>query len=511
MDWVLIKVLTTDTGSINTFGANMWTYNRGEEITIDETLGDDIYIMAGDLVLKRAAILTVSAGGYHEWLAVYIDNTTANDLVGVFEFDVNAYEYDEKSGFYTYRLKSIQRYIWEQFTNIDITYDATTGALNTALNGVTEDLYSLSVIDGDGLAHSSVGRYCFPIGNILDNFDGLYEDLGLQFDNITHPITQFGASNDVAVLWRGRGHQETQSEADVIRSTFDYEVFYEFTVSGVTTSPIAYSSIYTNNSSTFEIIEINLSSGSGTLRARRISGTNSPTTTGTLTKSSGTGDATISYSAWDSEVENFSMTWADFFNIIANCWDCYIQFKPIINDAHSLLTVDMLIYPRVGATASGAISQATFAERKLIKNKYEIDGVRISANNYDFELGAKDGHILSKSVDVAERGRPNSNDELDLYIGITSEDLVGGYDITNPTNFFFVSSGGGDAFIKDQYEDRIGAGDGYEGQIICQYNNGSDDLIIRPPDQLSFNSITILITSMHINGNFLAEFEGVKL
>lgn len=72
--------------------------------------------------------------------------------------------------------------------------------------------------------------------------------------------------------------------------------FYKFIVSGITIPP-ALNAAYTNNSSTFVAREINLSGGSGYVSYERTVGTNAPLASGTLTKSSGTGDATITYSS----------------------------------------------------------------------------------------------------------------------------------------------------------------------------------------------------------------------
>ncbi|MDH6185473.1 SGNH/GDSL hydrolase family protein [Polaromonas sp. CG_23.6] len=73
--------------------------------------------------------------------------------------------------------------------------------------------------------------------------------------------------------------------------------YYDFTVSGVTTSPLLNATEYTNNGSTYRVQTVNLSGGSGTLRCSVVSG-GAPLASGTLTKSNAvTGDATIAFSA----------------------------------------------------------------------------------------------------------------------------------------------------------------------------------------------------------------------
>lgn len=74
-----------------------------------------------------------------------------------------------------------------------------------------------------------------------------------------------------------------------------------FTVSGITTAPTA-GATYTNNGSTFTVVYTTLTGVapniSGTIATWTSSGNNNPLASGTLTKASGTGDATIAFSAY---------------------------------------------------------------------------------------------------------------------------------------------------------------------------------------------------------------------
>lgn len=67
----------------------------------------------------------------------------------------------------------------------------------------------------------------------------------------------------------------------------------QFTVSGVTVTPTA-GAIYENNGIQFKVTSASITTGSGTINA---GGSGVSTASGTLTKVSGTGDATISFSA----------------------------------------------------------------------------------------------------------------------------------------------------------------------------------------------------------------------
>lgn len=79
------------------------------------------------------------------------------------------------------------------------------------------------------------------------------------------------------------------------QTTINSDDYFTFTVSGVTVSPVV-GATYTNNSSTFTVRYTLISGGVGYVITKRTSGTNSPSST-TLTKTAGTGDSTITFSA----------------------------------------------------------------------------------------------------------------------------------------------------------------------------------------------------------------------
>ena len=91
------------------------------------------------------------------------------------------------------------------------------------------------------------------------------------------------------------GFSGTNVEA-VISSRGDFV----FDTGSTITNPPSEWDVYSNNSSEFEVIGTPFPYGDteGKITTRRISGTNDPDASGTLTKVSGLGDATYSYSSW---------------------------------------------------------------------------------------------------------------------------------------------------------------------------------------------------------------------
>lgn len=77
---------------------------------------------------------------------------------------------------------------------------------------------------------------------------------------------------------------------------------YRFQVSEV--SSLEVGAVYTNNGNTFTIMEVNVTAGSGNILCSVSSLTPAPTDSGTLTKSSGTGDSTITFSSYSQDTQN---------------------------------------------------------------------------------------------------------------------------------------------------------------------------------------------------------------
>lgn len=575
MQWTLKKLLTNDDGTVDTLGSSTQVLKDG--ITVLETVGDEMYLECGDLVVKQNGALTHSIGGTHEWYVLYIDDI----LVDVFEFDIDAYEYDAKRGFYTYRFKSIQKIFFENLTDLAIIYSSTATEYNSGITDCGAEVDSLSVLDGDAAAHAAVEQWTFSLGDILDGLEGKHNSFGFVIDTVTHPCAVISSAT-IPVLWRGRGVPLTLSEAAAINETFYALTRYAFdirnfifTVSGISVEP-AVGDTYSNNSSTFEIIAKDLTGGAGTLTGVRISGTNNPAASGNLARVSGSGDNPIAFSAYAFGTENvtdpinyaaeytnnsstfqiigtetgkviarrvdgsntpnasgyltyssgtgdtkigyyqyatagyavtYGSTWMDIFNIVTGVYNSFIAIKPkIVAGTPNTLKIDIIITPKID-TAVGSTITVDWIECKLVKKRYEINGVAIDALNYTWTLGATEGHIFSKSVPVAENMKANANDETDLYIGITEAGST--YDWTSPSDVFF-NAVGGDVFIEGYYENQINLGDGYEGTILPLHTSGT--VMVKLLNQVQFDTDKVIqLTKIEIGSDFLCQIEGVRL
>lgn len=82
---------------------------------------------------------------------------------------------------------------------------------------------------------------------------------------------------------------------------------YRFQVTGVTSLSVG--AVYTNNGNTFTVMEVNVTGGTGNILCSVTALTPAPSASGTLTKSSGTGDATITYTSVARDAQNPLWDW----------------------------------------------------------------------------------------------------------------------------------------------------------------------------------------------------------
>jgi len=501
MKWNLKHISTNNDGTINT-NVSLLGWNK---LSVNETAGNELYLKSGDLLIKIDSEISL-VSDKENWIAVYIDNI----LFNFYYLASGSYKYDTKRGLYEYRLQSIQKTFFKNIEEHKMHYDFITMHYNTGLSGIAKKLYFLSLMKGDGTYSTFLYRWAFPIGSVLDGLEGKHNQYGYLIDTVTHPIKLPNGTYDLPFIWRGMSVPDNMSDQIVIDQTFESQKYCDLVVTGITTEPVAYSSIYSHNSDNYMICDVSLSGGDGTIKVRNITDDSTPLTSGTFYRVSGAGDSEFDFSSRTTITEYYYTTWKEIFEIVSIGWNAFIRILPKIES--NTLKVDIDIKPKIEEPAAGQITDVLWSERKLIMRKFEIDGVLISTLNWDYELeDIEHGQVFSASVPVATREKSNSNWENDLYIGISEQDTEhGGYDFRYPKNFFSHVTTPGLEFVKQWYENQIGAGDGYEGKILILYNDGSEKLV-RVLDQLQFNSTTIQLNSIKINKDFLANIEGIVL
>ncbi|NCC47366.1 MAG: hypothetical protein EOM16_10125, partial [Bacteroidia bacterium] len=155
---------------------------------------------------------------------------------------------------------------------------------------------------GDSLTNA--GTWCIEASRRLIGTGGTPVGLGLT------NISFLGRKTGSGIGWEGNGGWtwDTYKGAGVLVEA------YKFYVSGVETAP-SMGATYTNNGNTYTIFEINITAGTGYVSA---TGTGTPTASGTLTKVTGGGDATLTFSSseatagnpfWDADTNSLDFPW----------------------------------------------------------------------------------------------------------------------------------------------------------------------------------------------------------
>jgi hypothetical protein len=120
-------------------------------------------------------------------------------------------------------------------------------------------------------------------------------------------------------------------KTDVINKKMAYaDDYFNFIVTGVTSFPTV-GDIYSNNASTFRVFKVHANGSSGDIVFFR-KGDNNPLTSGTLTRVSGSGDSSITYtSVHEGALNPFSYNYASDVSLVKYIEDIYKLLDPSIS------------------------------------------------------------------------------------------------------------------------------------------------------------------------------------
>ncbi len=227
-----------------------------------------------------------------------------------------------------------------------------TGTLTVSVYDKTSGAVLVSATTNQRAAASTAGSGATKTINVIG-------DSLINAATITQTVIDIAATDVMGVTFIGtRGTAPNKHEGRGGWSITDFSTvgrtFYSFTVSGVVTSPLINSTEYTNNGSTFKVQELSLVAGSGAIICERTAGTNAPSASGTLTKSSGTGDATITFSSSSAVSGNpfwisGALNYAQYLTNNSLATPDWVVIHLGINDAFSYTTDNAVI---AAATAS---------------------------------------------------------------------------------------------------------------------------------------------------------------
>lgn len=228
----LKNILTFSDGQIFTNA----TLNIGilEDYTIEETVGDEQYIKAGDLQIKtRTAIPgTQAAVPGQAFIGLYINST----LVQVYDKRPVDEDFDYNTRLYTYRFRSLAAVFYERIKNNVLQYDATSTNYNYAIAAGAVALEGIKVKTPEVLTAFNVFGY--SLADIIENLAGTHNSNYFQIGTVTNAVVPTLNSNNLPIVFRGNGNTiATTSLSSSVDQTFyqsaDNENFYNMSLADV--------------------------------------------------------------------------------------------------------------------------------------------------------------------------------------------------------------------------------------------------------------------------------------
>jgi len=222
-----------------------------------------------------------------------------------------------------------------------------------------------------------------------------------------------------------------------------------------------------------------------------------------LSKDDGdTAENIINFTFYEDGADIFHVTWMDVFKLIIFGWNAFIRVQPTI--ISSTLGIDVSIIPKINATISFAISAVQWIERRRVREKYKLDGVKLDGKNFSYSQGSESGNVLSRSVDIADYSAPIENEDKELYWA--EGDFDGGvsqYDLVAP---YFASGK-----VQTWYDNMITTGDGYEGKAFLNYFAGAppQENLLTALSQIAIGDETIQLNTLRFDATGVADIEGI--
>jgi len=211
--------------------------------------------------------------------------------------------------------------------------------------------------------------------------------------------------------------------------------------------------------------------------------------------------------------DQFNMKWIDIFKFVIFGWNSFIKIDPEIRWNATLglyvLGIDVNVIPKIAVTPASQIEehQITWLERKVIAEKYKIDGVSLTGKNFEYQQGDPDGgNALSRSIDLTDYDGSVEFPDKELYWAEGQWDSVfSEYQLVAP---WFASP---HEHVQGFYEDMITAGDGISGKCKLIYSDDGAPQILRVLDQVKIGNRTAQLVNIRCDESGIASVEGILL
>lgn len=215
-----------------------------------------------------------------------------------------------------------------------------------------------------------------------------------------------------------------------------------------------------------------------------------------------TAENIVNFTFYENGGDIFHVTWMDIFKLIIFGWNAFIRVQPTI--ISSKLGIDVSIIPKIAADIGFTISAVQWIERRRVREKYKLDGVKLDGKNFSYEQGSASGNVLSRSVDIADYNQPIDNNDKTLYWAEGDFDSGDSdYDLVSP---YFASGK-----VQAWYENMITTGDGFEGKAFLNYFAGAppQENLLTALSQIAIGDETIQLNTLRFDATGVADIEGI--
>lgn len=187
-------------------------------ISIEETVGDENFIKAGDLEIQTISLIAYDSNpAWRNWIALYLNDTLLNIYLNENVYSMN----ETPTKIYSYRLKPIQMVFYNDLSG-QVMFDdsANTNMWNSVIEDAAMNIYQITIDNHQSALH----RYGFSVGDLLSSLSGKDNNLGYTLDSISHPLPTVSDSDDeILYLFRGLSIDNYNPEpiSDAIEWTFE--------------------------------------------------------------------------------------------------------------------------------------------------------------------------------------------------------------------------------------------------------------------------------------------------
>lgn len=193
---------------------------------IDETVGDQNFVQAGDVSLKHFSTLKtgqVIGPPIRHWLTIQASSVFGQDVYNVYAVPDNGYdELNHKTGIYSSRLKSIQSLFYEDLATAEINAVGTTASdWGSSLDNSIVSIENIRVKNSNGAYSTTLNRGGFSLADMVKQLSGKHGDRHYRINTVNMTNIPDLNNDNLPVIFRGTGYDTgLNTAAEIVDYTF---------------------------------------------------------------------------------------------------------------------------------------------------------------------------------------------------------------------------------------------------------------------------------------------------